>query len=168
MKPEKWSLIIGYEDLYKISNKGNVYNIRKNKIHNQQISNTGHARVRLSKNGINKKHSIARLVAEHFLNKEDGRDCVNHKDNNKLNNHVENLEWCNKRELVRYSYITERQDRDGKYFYINYHKQSKSYRVRIRQDNKIINVGARKSLSDAITLRDNFIENNPSFKDLKH
>lgn len=50
--------------------------------------------VNLSLNEIKKTHLVHRLVAQSFIHREDNMKEVNHKDGNKLNNNVENLEWC--------------------------------------------------------------------------
>lgn len=47
---------------------------------------------------------VHRMVAETFLDKEDGKDFVNHKDGNKKNNHVNNLEWCTRSENMQHAF----------------------------------------------------------------
>lgn len=104
---EKWKDIKNYEGLYQVSNLGNIRSldhIRKNgenkvclskgKILKPGILNTGYSFVVLSKNGKTKGYKVHRLVAETFLKNEKNYKCVNHKDENKQNNNVENLEWC--------------------------------------------------------------------------
>lgn len=96
---EEWKDIKGYEGLYQISNKGRVKSLgnnksRKEKIRDGKIDNNGYKRIGLCKNGKEKKYKIHRLVAQAFLPNPDNLPVVNHKDENKLNNNVENLEWC--------------------------------------------------------------------------
>lgn len=81
---------------YLVSNFGNVKSKRYNKPLKGFINNSGYKRVQIgsSKN----KHFIHRLVAEAFLEKKIDKDFVNHKDGNKLNNLVENLEWVTRSE----------------------------------------------------------------------
>lgn len=64
----------------------------------------GYLGVRLYKNNEGKTIKIHRLVAEHFIPKEEGKEQVNHIDGNKENNKVENLEWCNQKENMQHSY----------------------------------------------------------------
>ena len=104
---EEWKDIKGYEGIYQISNKGRVKtlgnNRRKEKIREGIADNTGYKRISLCKNGKEKKYSIHRLVAQAFLPNPDNLPVVNHKDENKLNNNVENLEWCTQKYNVNYS-----------------------------------------------------------------
>ena len=104
---EIWKNIKGYENLYEVSNYGNVRSLdhyrnnnngiafQKGKILKPGIQNTGYASVVLSKEGKTKCYKVHRLVAETFIPNTNNYKCVNHKDENKLNNMVENLEWCN-------------------------------------------------------------------------
>lgn len=93
---EIWKEIEGYEGLYQVSNLGNVksLNKRKGRILKTIKDHFGYLRVRLSKQGELKNHKIHRLVAETFLDNPNNYKQVNHKDENKTNNKVDNLEWC--------------------------------------------------------------------------
>ena len=67
------------------------------------MSTTGYWKVKLFKDGAGKDHKIHRLVALSFLEKDVGTDVVNHKDGDKLNNNVQNLEWCTTKENVNHA-----------------------------------------------------------------
>ena len=100
---EIWANIPNYEH-YQISNIGRVrsYKNGKLKILDGYVQNTGYLTVSLN----NKKHSVHRLVAEVFIHKPSGKNVVNHKDGNKLNNSVDNLEWCTTKENIQHAFKT--------------------------------------------------------------
>lgn len=91
---EIWKDIKGYEGLYQVSNFGRVMNVKKNKLVKQEIIHNGYVRVTLFNNGKPKWFFIHRLVAIAFIPNPHNYPQINHKDENKLNNCVDNLEWC--------------------------------------------------------------------------
>ncbi len=90
-----WSSIIGYEGLYEVSNQGNVRSLHKG-IKELSIakSKRGYRVVSLSKNGETKMKTVHQLVAQAFIPNSENKPCINHKDFNRLNNYINNLEWC--------------------------------------------------------------------------
>ena len=91
---EEWKNVIGYEGLYEVSNMGNVRNVRRNTLLKLSKNKYGYIRVFLYKNGISTGFQVHRLVAQAFLPNPDNLPQVNHKDEDKSNNRVDNLEWC--------------------------------------------------------------------------
>lgn len=91
---EEWRAVPGYEGLYEVSDIGNVRNVRRNKLLRLTKTNNGYIQVSLFKNGIKTGLKVHRLVAQAFLPNPDNLPMINHKDENKTNNRVENLEWC--------------------------------------------------------------------------
>lgn len=90
---EIWRDIKGYENLYQVSNLGNVRSLKTNK--NLYYSKSRrYLRVGLFKDKKRSCFSIHRLVAEAFIPNPNNYPCVNHKDCNGNNNKVDNLEWC--------------------------------------------------------------------------
>ena len=84
---------------YQVSNLGNVkslnyLNTKKEKILKPGKNKVGYLVVEISKNGEKKNYYVHRLVAEAFLNNPENLPQVNHKDENPLNNNVNNLEFC--------------------------------------------------------------------------
>ena len=90
---EEWKPIEGYENLYWVSSYGNVKSKSKDK--KLSINLDGYYVTTLSKNGETKTFTVHRLVSKAFIPNPNKLPQVNHKDENKLNNCVDNLEWCN-------------------------------------------------------------------------
>lgn len=108
---EIWKDIQGYEGFYQVSNIGRVRSVdrvdnrghkRKGKILNVVIDNHGYQAVHLCLYGISKYHKVHRLVAVAFVINPKNFQQINHKDENKLNNCAENLEWCTARYNINY------------------------------------------------------------------
>ena len=104
---EIWRDIKGYEGLYKISSYGRVYSHYK-KDCLKPGNNRGYLYVNLYKKGKNNTCKIHRLVAEAFILNPNNYEEVNHKDENKQNNRVENLEWCDRKYNANYGTINKR------------------------------------------------------------
>lgn len=96
---EAWKDVVGYEGLYQVSNIGNIKSLHNyrggNNILKKRIKN-GYYCVGLRKNNVRKWYGIHRLVAKAFIHNPNNYPEVNHKDENKLNNNIDNLEWCTK------------------------------------------------------------------------
>ena len=101
MKGEIWKDIEGYEGKYMVSNTGKVKSLNYNNtgkegIMKPQDNGNGYLFAQLSKDGKVKQCRINRLVAQAFIPNPNNLPEVNHKDEDKTNNCVENLEWCSK------------------------------------------------------------------------
>lgn len=115
MTEEEWRPIKGYEGLYEVSSFGRVksldryvkgrygnYRLQKGKLLNPGLSSNGYLQVDLCLNGKVKKYSVHRLVAQTFIPNSDGLPQINHKDEDKINNRVDNLEWCDSKYNLSY------------------------------------------------------------------
>lgn len=101
---EVWKDCKGYEGLYQVSNLGRVWSVKSQAYLKGSSDKDGYIRVHLTaKNGKRKHESIHRLVAIAFIPNATGLPVVNHKDENKQNNNVDNLEWCSARYNTIYS-----------------------------------------------------------------
>jgi len=111
---EIWKEIIGYEN-YIVSNLGNVLSLPK-KVKNKNgyretktrllvlNNNNGYKYVCFVKDGQKKNYLVHRLVALAFLENTNNYQEVNHKDGNRGNNNVENLEWCTRQQNIDHSW----------------------------------------------------------------
>lgn len=91
---------------YFIYDNGDVVNSITGKLLDGSISEGGYKYYRLSKDGIKHMFYCHRLVAEHFLNNPNNLPVVNHKDGNKLNNDVSNLEWVSYSDNILHAHQT--------------------------------------------------------------
>lgn len=105
---EEWKDIEGYEGLYQVSNTGLVKNKKREKVLALEPSNCIYLRVHLWKNGVGKHYLVHRLVAEAFIDNPNNLPQVNHKDEDKTNNNVDNLEWCTVEYNHNYGTVIER------------------------------------------------------------
>lgn len=100
----EWKTISGFEGCYEVSNCGEVKSVRKNGVLLKPwIDNWGYLNVCLHRDGKPNRKKVHRLVAEAFIYPYCGEQ-VNHKDGNKQNNSVDNLEWCNGSENMIHAY----------------------------------------------------------------
>ena len=111
---EIWLPIENYENLYEVSNLGRVRRLEsfvtnkngvKQKFPGKILkprANKGYLMVTLCKNGVCRDFLLHRLVATAFIPNPDKKPQVNHLSEDKLNNSVENLEWCTAKENINY------------------------------------------------------------------
>ncbi len=88
---EVWKDIPGYEGLYQVSNIGRIKSLRKDRILKLIIARNGYCRIQLCNNGLKEK-LVHRLVYEAFIGSIPEKMCINHKDEDKTNNSLSNLE----------------------------------------------------------------------------
>ena len=106
-KQVKMKSIPGWEDLYSITEDGRVFSKRYNKFLKPRESMDGYNRVALQKDGYRREYRIARLVALTYLPNPDNKKQVNHKDYNRKNDFIDNLEWVTPKENSDYSFKKE-------------------------------------------------------------
>ena len=103
---ELWKPVKGYEGLYEVSSLGRLKSLdtfrHKGKIKNIRLDKDGYFLIDLHKNKNAKTKRVHRLVAEAFIPNPNNLPQVNHKDENKHNNCVDNLEWCSQQYNMNY------------------------------------------------------------------
>lgn len=111
MEEEIWKDVVGYENQYQVSNFGNVMSLKRKKPHliTQTKNRNGYLQVVLSicSNKL-KNFYVHRLVAQAFIENPNNLPQVNHKDENKTNNRVDNLEWCTPKFNINYGTSLDR------------------------------------------------------------
>ena len=109
---EIWKDITGFDGKYQISNKGRVKSLQSNKPKILTPTNNGHGylSIPLQNNNIRKRFYVHRLVAQEFIPNPNNLPQVNHIDENSLNNHVDNLEWCDQLYNNRHGTARQRVD----------------------------------------------------------
>jgi hypothetical protein len=126
----KWKFgnqLMTMNGLYEVSNLGNIKSLIKPHIKSEKIlkpfkNENGYEIITLTKNKETKSYRVHRLVALAFLENEENYPCINHKDENRSNNNVDNLEWCT------YSYNNNYGNRISKYCKKRY-KKVNQYRL---------------------------------------
>lgn len=122
---EIWKDIPNYIGLYQASSLGRIKNIKRDKIKKLTINQDGYYFIKLSKNNKKKVFLVHRLIAETFLDYNNFKYCendlgkvynknnlvINHKDENKLNNNINNLEWCTNAYNIKYSFSKAKRKR---------------------------------------------------------
>ena len=104
---ETFVKIEGFEN-YEVSNLGKVRNIKSGRVLKTSLNNNGYLRLFLCKNNKRKHLYLHRIIANAFIDNPDEKPCVNHIDENKLNNDLSNLEWCTARENLIHGTRTKR------------------------------------------------------------
>lgn len=185
---EIWKPIKGYEEFYEISNFGRVKNIKvircigskggrqyrefpMDRILKPFDNGHGYKVISLNKGGKRKNYYVHRLVGEHFLENPNGLEEINHKDYNKANNRVDNLEWCDRSYNAYYSIEQYRKPKNsqigvtGEKFIIK--RITKTGLVRYRVAMKGTSEKRFETLEEAISFRNKVLENEKYYSDYK-
>ena len=140
---EIWIDIKGYEGLYQVSNLGRVKSLskyagnslRKEKILKNYKDKDGYVKVILCKNNKTRFLSIHRLIAEAFIPNPDNLPQINHKDECKSNNSIDNLEWCSCKYNINYGNRTKKAIITRKHNKLSYGRKKGNERF-IKSDDK--------------------------------
>ena len=146
---EIWKDIAGYE-FYEVSNFGKVRNTKNNKILKGSIRKDGYINFKLSYKGRSFNLLGHRIVAETFLQNPDNKCCINHRDFNKQNNNVNNLEWVTNRENM--NHLSGRQ-----YPCIHFDEKYNKFKIIIKINNLSTYFGNYDSIEEAKKVYDETI-----------
>lgn len=166
MSKEEWRDIKNYEGKYQVSNLGRVRSLDrfvnsingKRKVKGQIMSFTtrsGYNVLVLRKNNMRKSKQVHRLVAEAFIPNINNKPFVNHKDFNRKNNNVDNLEWVTQKENVHWSICNMKNKnkifKDKEHYGIRYRNKYDYYEVTLKKKY----YGSYKDFEEAKKVRDN-------------
>ena len=149
---EVWRSIENYDN-YVVSSFGRVKNTKTGKVLKASDNGHGYLKCKLYDDVIKKSHQVHRLVACAFIDNPDDKLCVDHKDNNKANNHVSNLRFATSKENNQNSSI--RLDNISKVKGVPFHKRVKKWHAQITIDGIRIHIGYYDDLEDAKIARVN-------------
>lgn len=140
MSEEVWKYITGTKD-YMISNFGRIKSLKYSKIRmlKTPLNADGYKIVRMSNYGKQKTRTVHQLVAEEFLNHTPSNMelVINHKDLNRLNNHIDNLEIVTNRKNTMF----KTNKLASKYIGVTMHKQTGKWRAKIYINKKNVHLG---------------------------
>ena len=133
---EVWLPVKGYEGLYEVSNLGSVKSFvrGKGKVLNCSLTDTGYYRVNLHKNGFQRNFKVHKLVAISFLNHTPcgHKLVIDHIDNNKLNNVIDNLQIITNRE----NSSKDRKGGTSKYVGVSLIRKTNKWKAQIKINGK--------------------------------
>ena len=149
---EIWKAV-DYYDNYEVSSFGKVRNITSGRILKPGKYSNGYHYVALSNAGKKKNHNVHRLVANAFIQNLNQKKCVDHIDNNIINNKVSNLRFATNQQN-RFNSSTSKNNTSGCKG-VSFHKSTNKWRARIKINNKSIHIGYFVSLEEAKAARQN-------------
>jgi len=188
---EIWKDIAGFENYYQVSNFGRVKRKKhfiecengnkrffKEKILFYKKNEKGYIRVHLRSKLKDSMYAVHRIVAEAFIPNPDRKETVNHKDFNKENNYVENLEWMTISENIKHAVVNSRyksanlkkrhrtkNNTSSIYNGVSFdNSQIKKWRARIYFNKKSIHIGRFNSEIEAAKAYDSFVKENIPYK----
>ena len=136
---------------YEVSNFGNVKNNKTGKILKPIIDSLGYYKVSLYKDGNLCNKKIHKLVGEYFIANPYNKQCVDHVNNDRLNNNVNNLRWVTFQENSMNAKLSSRNT--SNYKGISYDKRANRWRARIHINGKEKHLGRFDNIEDAVNAR---------------
>lgn len=138
---EKWEPIKGYSGSYSVSSKGRIWSHLSKKFLAKNVGTHGYIRVNLRKDSKTKQVLVHRIVAEAFLDNNKGFPQVNHKDGEKTNNNLNNLEWCTEQSNTNHAYSQLKREGSRKNQFGADNPRSRKYLITNPDGVKVVLVG---------------------------
>ena len=134
---EEWHDVICYEGDYQVSNYGRIKSFKNNRVLIMKMIYTkdGYLEACLRKNGVRKRKGIHTLVARAFLPNPENKPVVHHRDRNRANNRVENLEWVTHSENIMHAVKDGSYSKNG--VYVNPYSKLTAEQVRYIREHYI-------------------------------
>lgn len=140
--------IKGYEKLYSVNTDGEVFSKRKKKNVKWQENGNGYLTVTLYDNYKYKKFYVHRLIAEYFIDNPNSYSQVNHKDHDRSNNAISNLEWVTRQQNTQYS-LPRKDKLHSQFKGVTWREREKKWFTRIKLNGKEISLGYHKDEKQA-------------------
>ena len=147
---EEYKPIKGYEN-YEISSLGNIRNVKTGRPRIVSLNTNGYYFVDLYKNNKAKKCYIHRLLGEAFIENPENKDCVDHIDRNRQNNHLNNLRWATHSENSMNT--SRRIDNTSTKTGVCYYKRTKQWVASIQINGVSKYIGHFNNFEDAVKAR---------------
>ena len=167
MALSEWKDIIGYEGYYKIRLYDNefgceIFSLKSGACKNRErllkpnIESRGYYRIELHKDGERKTIKIHRLISIHFIPNPENLKDVDHIDNNRKNNNINNLRWVTPRQNIqnRKKYQINGENCSSKYKGVYFFKRDNKWRAQIRINGKRTFLGSFENEEDAAKIYD--------------
>ena len=149
---EVWKDIDGYDN-YAVSSFGNVKNTKTGKVLKARDNGCGYLKCNLFKDAIRKSHRIHRLVANAFIENPNNKECVDHKNNDKTNNHISNLRFATNKENQHNRKLSSNNTSNVKG--VCFDKTAEKWKAQIQINGIKIHIGYFTNLDDAKSARIN-------------
>ena len=147
---EVYKVIEGYEN-YEVSNLGNLRNIKTKRVLKPGKDSSGYYMVILYTNSVGTTKRIHKLVANAYLDNPDDKKCVDHINNNRLENNLSNLRWATISENSFNQKIAKNNTSGSKG--VSFHKIKNKWQAYIKLDGILIHLGYFENKEDAIQAR---------------
>jgi hypothetical protein len=147
---EEFRIIKDFEN-YSVRTLGNVKNNKTGRILKPGIGNHGYYQVNLCKDGNMYNKKIHKLIAEYFIVNPYKKNCIDHIDNNRLNNNVNNLRWVSSQENSMNRKLSS--NNTSNYKGVTFHKRINKWMAHIKINGKQQYLGCFKKIEDAVNAR---------------